>query len=81
MAGVVDVPRVAGFSDADAAVPPVWWMGDDGVPLIACGGCGLFHRLEGWAIADDGTVSPSVWHNEAQCGWHVFIRLLDWVPA
>ena len=81
MTGVVELPRVAGFTEADVADPPVWWQAEGGEILIACGGCGLFHALKGWTVAADGTVSPSVWHNEPACGWHVFIRLLDWTPA
>lgn len=84
MTGMVEVRRVAGFTESDTAEPPVWWAGKDTFGnrcvLLTCGGCGVAVHLSGWTVADDGTVSPSVWHNEPQCGWHVFIRLLDWDP-
>ena len=39
--------------------------------------CGTWMRLvDGvWTVAPDGTVSPSVWHNVSDCGFHDFIKL------
>jgi hypothetical protein len=74
----VEIPRVAGFTEADTAEAPVWWQSDDGTVLISCGGCGNYSTIKGWSIADDGTVTPSFFHNESYCGWHVFARLIDW---
>ena len=34
--------------------------------------------LEGWAIAEDGTVSPSVDCSPNGCGFHDFIQLIGW---
>jgi hypothetical protein len=37
--------------------------------------------LEGWKIADDGAVSPSVDCSPNGCDFHDHIRLLDWSAA
>lgn len=34
--------------------------------------------LEGWEIAEDGTVTPSVDCSPNGCSFHARIRLLDW---
>ncbi len=81
MTGVVEFRRVLNWDEAEAVDPPVWWRADDGSILITCGGCGIVTGLPGWDIAADGTVTPSIWHNEPQCGWHIWARLLDWAPA
>lgn len=81
----INVPRVTGFTEADKATAPVWWFASDSkggrVVLLTCGGCGMPVGIDGWEIAGDGTVSPSLHHVLPDCGWHVFVRLLDWDGA
>ncbi len=59
---------------------PAWGIdkGDGGV-FVRCGQCGKAVDLhEQHTIAADGTVSPSVHHDEPGCGWHVHIKLEGW---
>lgn len=68
---------------------PAWWIshnpelvkaygkGNDGVLLIRCN-CGLTIRMLGQKISADGIVSPSIWHDVPECGWHVWGRFADW---
>lgn len=49
---------------------------------ISCPQCGTSGSLsrsgaDGWKIAADGTVTPSV---VCECGFHEFIRLEGWEP-
>jgi hypothetical protein len=32
----------------------------------------------GQVISDDGTVTPSIWHDVPDCGFHVFGKFADW---
>lgn len=31
-----------------------------------------------WNIDDQGNVTPSIFFNDEECGWHVFARLEGW---
>lgn len=55
---------------------PAWGRDAGGHLFIrcACGICmGLDHEIDA-----EGNVSPSLWHDDPNCGWHVHGRLLDW---
>ena len=71
---ILGVRRVARYLDL---APGTWVKMADGTPTISCGGCGERGSLADHTIATDGTVSPSL-VCPADCGWHVFGRLLDW---
>lgn len=61
---------------------PGTWLktGGEGASVwVACGGCGARGMLSDHAIADDGTVSPSL-VCPVECGWHVSGRLVGWTP-
>jgi hypothetical protein len=58
---------------------PAWVRDSKGRLFIRCE-CGLLMGLTHHSIAADGTVSPSLYHAEPQCGWHVWGRLEDWRP-
>ncbi len=76
----VDIPKTLGYSDAMQHDAPVWW-GSPTQVFITCGGCGDPLDITTWDIASDGTVSPSVFHTVPRCGWHVFVRLMDWTTT
>lgn len=73
----IDVPRVRGFTEADTEPAPVWFGSRDQL-LVTCGGCGMALDISTWGIDESGVVTPSIHHIEPSCGWHVFLRLLDW---
>lgn len=55
---------------------PAWGRDASGKLFLrcACGKCmGLEHE-----IAPNGDVNPSLWHDEQDCGWHVWGTLEDW---
>lgn len=57
---------------------PAWGWNADGTVWVRCQ-CGIPMDLHGThSVAEDGTVSPSLWHDEAECGWHVFAVLSGW---
>lgn len=56
---------------------PAWGRDASGELFIRCGGCGLCMGL-GHEIAANGDVSPSLFHDSQECGWHVFGTLQDW---
>ena len=76
----IEIPKTSGYSEAMERDAPVWW-GSPSQVFVTCGGCGDNLNITTWSIADDGHVTPSVYHNEERCGWHVFLRLLDWDGA
>lgn len=43
--------------------------------------CGKIIRLLGHRVAADGTVTPSLWHDVPECGWHVHGRLDGWTEG
>lgn len=66
------------FPNDDGTGPaPAWTMDADRLVYLRCGGC---KRICGspklHSIDVDGTVNNSVVCTE--CGWHVWVRLLDW---
>lgn len=74
----IAVPKVSGFDAAEQATAPVWWtIPTEPTVFLRCN-CGRFTHLADWEISADGMVSPSYWHVEPHCAWHVFLRLLDW---
>jgi hypothetical protein len=74
---VIKVPKASDYSAAMETDAPSWW-GSPSQVFVTCGGCGDHLNITTWSIAKDGTVSPSIFHNEARCGWHVFVQLTDW---
>lgn len=78
---LIEVPKNKGFRKSFEEPKPVWGIDSGGALYIRCGGCGVCVGFdESHTIAADGTVSPSVHHDDGQCGWHVFVKLLDWTP-
>jgi hypothetical protein len=80
---VIEIPKGKG-SALDGEDYPEWFPVIGGMPLYRCGGCGELLSLHpDHTIADDGTVTASMFHNPDRggCGWHVFGRLLDWTPT
>jgi len=76
MSDIVQIPRA--FQRKRNVEPmPAWGRTDAGDLWLRCR-CGLPMGLDHHRVAADGTVSPSLHHDEPQCGWHVFGRLLDW---
>ena len=76
----VEIPR-GEPSALDPSEELAWFPVTGGMPLYRCGGCGELLCLHpDHSIADDGTVTASMYHNpdKGGCGWHVFGRLLDW---
>lgn len=52
-------------------------------PLIICK-CGAILGIDAHHIHKDGTVTASFYHKEGSgnmpaCGWHVFLKLKDWL--
>ncbi len=63
---------------------PMTWRLAEGPPpervltaLISCDK-GHWCSLTNHTIAADGTVTPSLVCPTEDCGWHVFLRLVDW---
>lgn len=56
---------------------PAW--GRQGNNIIFRCKCGVLYNLSenGWEIAADGTVTPSVHHDDNYCGFHEFVKLED----
>jgi hypothetical protein len=86
MTDTVNARRVKGFDEAEESLEqsknPVWWFTCDSnweqVVAVTCGGCGMTLTLDGWNIADNGDVTPSIQHSLPACGWHVFLHLDGW---
>ena len=60
--------------------PTPAWGRDKGGIWIRCT-CGIPVTLDvprTHTVADDGTVSPSVWHVDCPTGWHTFVKLDGW---
>ena len=79
---MIDVPRI------DAPPYEEVWM--SWKPYRRADGCtsalftcpeGHTGTLEGWEIAADGSVSPSVDCSPNGCSFHDYIRLLNWEPS
>ena len=80
---------VGAYHNVGPKEQPAWWIsrdpdlvkaygnGNDGVVLVRCN-CGLTIRMLGQVIEADGTVTPSIWHDVPECGWHIFGEFDDW---
>jgi hypothetical protein len=80
---------VGGYHNVGPTGQPAWWIshdpelvqafgsGNGGVVLVRCN-CGLTIRMLGQTIDADGIVTPSIWHDVPECGWHVYGRFQDW---
>lgn len=55
---------------------PAWGRSEGGDVWIRCK-CGTPMSLD-HEIAADGTVTPSLWHDTPECGWHVHGKLEGW---
>lgn len=47
------------------------------VLVLRCN-CGKIIRLLDHQVAQDGRITPSIWHDIPDCGWHVYGRLDGW---
>lgn len=57
---------------------PAWGRDLYGDLWVRCV-CGLAMSLD-HEVAADGTITPSIHHDDSACGWHVHGILLDYVP-
>jgi len=57
---------------------PAWGKDASGAVWVRCK-CGLPMDLD-HEIALDGQVTPSLWHDDPRCGWHVRAKLEGWAP-
>lgn len=79
---MTDVPRTHAkrFEEPPLSWHPGWARNPDRpIPIFTCPG-GSTGSLSDWTVAEDGAVSPSV-DCRCGCGFHDFIRLLDWEPG
>jgi hypothetical protein len=73
------IPRDSSGVRRSAVLPaPGWGVDAAGEVWVRCA-CGEVLDLD-HAVAADGAVSPSLWHDDPACGWHVSARLEDWRP-
>lgn len=49
--------------------------------LVTCAKCGRSCTLTQHTIADDGEVMPSLVCPYDNCDWHVFVKLVGWIPS
>lgn len=72
-----------GYPKDEALSPGSWyrWQVGSGWCVLFCDTEGHIGSLTDHDIADDGTVSPSVWCGEEGCSFHESVRLLDWTPT
>lgn len=74
--GVVLIPRDPNNARKRNVEPmPAWGRNEHGV-WIRCR-CGLPMSID-HEIAADGAVTPSLWHDVPECGWHIHGKLEDW---
>lgn len=80
--------------DRDFQLPAGHWTKDaDGMVWVRCPHdehsdkmprLGVIHRgkddPKNWNIDAQGNVTPSIFFNDAACGWHVFAKLEGWIP-
>ena len=59
---------------------PAWGRDTSGELFIRCGGCRRCMGMDLHTVADDGTVEPSLHHDDPACNWHVWGTLLEWQP-
>lgn len=55
---------------------PAWGRDERGRLYVRCV-CKLPMKLQ-HEVPDNGDVSPSLWHDSPECGWHVWATLQDW---
>ena len=58
---------------------PAWGRDQSGSLFIRCA-CGLCMGLDEHTISDNGEVTPSLFHDDPACGWHVWGTLEGWEP-
>lgn len=80
---MIDVPRTTTLKfneDGQYGANPAW--GKQGVHIIFRCKCGILYNLteNGWNIANDGTVTPSIHHDDSHCGFHEFVKLENYPP-
>lgn len=67
-----------GKPKANSEPKPAWGRFAGGEAWVRCQ-CGQVLYLD-HDVAADGTVSPSLWHDEPGCGYHVMATLQGWQP-
>jgi len=75
---MIDIPKTDARKSFVEPIP-AWGKEESGAVYIRCK-CGKCIDLGAHVVADDGTVSPSIWHKGDDCDWHVWGRLIDWEP-
>ena len=56
---------------------PAWGRDKSGSLFVRCA-CGIPMGLDEHTVDGEGNVNPSLFHDEPQCGWHVFGKFEDW---
>ena len=78
---MLTIPRasVLKFNEDGQYGPNPAWGLQNGNAIFRCR-CGILYNLtaNGWQIASDGTVMPSVHHDDEYCGFHEHVRLDDY---
>lgn len=73
---MIEIPKT-NFRKSFEEPMPAWGKDKQGKLFIRCE-CGKCMGLDNHTVSDDGTVNPSLHHDEPDCGWHVWGKLLDW---
>jgi hypothetical protein len=78
MSGLVIIPRT---DLRKSFVPPMpaWGRDTSGALFIRCA-CGICMGIDDHTVDAAGNVTPSLWHDEPGCGWHVWGQLEGWTP-
>ena len=73
---MLEIPRTK-YRKSFVEPIPAWGKEQSGIIFIRCK-CGKCIDLGRHTISVDGVVSPSVWHDDPECGWHVWVKLKDY---
>lgn len=58
---------------------PAWFWANEETIWVRCA-CGQIMSLADHEIAPNGEITPSLWHDTPDCGWHVFGTLAGYTP-
>lgn len=81
MAEHITIPKTEVRMGGPAIEPRPAWFKENGFTYLRCA-CGHLLTIDTHngthAIAGDGKVTPSLWHDVPECGFHVFGTLDGW---
>lgn len=75
----INIPKILDIikeAKAGTIQKPAWYFMGQGRVILVCQ-CGETMMLN-HEISEDGTVSPSIWHDVPECGWHIYGKLNDY---